>query len=296
MVNDERLEAAALNDLYTAVDWNADNERTEAKTSAMLQASPCFVAAWVEDQLVGFGRILADPYNAQILDVMTHPDYWKRGVASGVMERLLEFARGQFPSVMLIAGGGLEAFYTRFGFVAANPQSGVLMFLSYESEDESPRNTQNTLIDESWYERPEGVRERLNAGGVVVRLEKDNLKVAFVHETGQERLFLPKGGVEAGENLLTAARREITEEAGVSDLTMVIKLGVRERMSYKKTYWSVTHYFLFSTEQIEGTPTDEEHEYRLEWHDLDRLPPLVWPEQRALIETNRETIKMFLAP
>ena len=294
MVNDERLEAAALNDLYTAVDWNIDNERTEAKTSAMLQASPCFVAAWADEKLVGFGRILADPYNAQILDVMTHPDYWRRGVASGVMERLLGFTRGQFSGVMLIAGGGLESFYTRFGFAAANPQNGVLMFLSYESEQDGTE--QDTPIDESWYERPDDVRERLNAGGVVVSVEDDVLKVAFVHEAGQERLFLPKGGVETGEDLLTAARREIAEEAGLSDLTMVIKLGVRERLSYKKTYWSVTHYFLFSTEQLEGTPTDEGHEYRLEWRDLDHLPPMMWPEQKALIETNRETIKMFLAP
>ena len=295
MVNDERLEAAALNDLYTAVDWNADNERTEAKTSAMLQASPCFVAAWADEKLVGFGRILADPYTAQILDVMTHPDYWKRGVASGVMERLLDFARGhEFLGVTLIAAGGLEGFYTRFGFAAARLESDVLMFLSYESEQDE--SEQSTPIDESWYERPVDVWERLNAGGVVVRIEDDGLKVAFVHEAGQGRLFLPKGGVETGEDLLTAARREISEEAGLSDLTMVIKLGVRERLSYKKTYWSVTHYFLFSTEQLEGTPTDEGHEYRLEWHDLDHLPLMMWPEQKALIETNRETIKMFLAP
>ena len=267
--------------------------RTKAKTKVMLQTSPCYVAAWSEGQLVGFGRISADPYTAQILDVMTHPPYWKKGIASGVIERLLDFAKGRFLGVTLIAAGGLEPFYTRFGFKVADPKNDVLMFLQDAQEV-----TERTEIDESWYARStdKEVSERLAAGGVVVRAEGERLKVALVREAGLERVILPKGGVEAGEDWLAAAKREIAEEAGITDLRMVLKLGVRERLTYSKKRWSVTHYFLFSTGQIEGTPTDEGHDYRLEWHDLDALPPMFWSEQRALIETNRETIEMFLAP
>lgn len=292
VVNDERLSATVLNDLYAAVEWNARGERTHAKTAALLRTSPCYVAAWSEGRLVGFGRILADPYTAQILDVMTHPESWKKGVASGVMTRLLDYAKGRSLDVTLVAASGLEGFYTRFGFEVANPQSDVLMFFRGAQEV-----AKRTGIDESWYEHPNNkVSERLAAGGVVVRAEGERLKVALVREAGLDRVILPKGGVEAGEDVLAAARREIEEEAGLAELEMVLKLGVRERLSYNKKRWTVTHYFLFSTAQVEGTPSDDAHDYKLEWHDLDDLPPMFWSEQRALIETNRETIKMFLAP
>ena len=287
-----KVKPRLLNDLYSAVEWNTQGERTHAKTKAMLQTSPCYVAAWVGTRLVGFGRISADPYKAQVLDVMTHPECWKRGIASGIMTRLLDYARDRFLGVTLIAAGGLEPFYTRFGFEVADAKSDVLMFLSEEPQDTSPA----TPIDASWYERPEGISERLAAGGVVVRVEGERLKVALVVEAGLGHAILPKGGLEKGESVLKAAEREIAEEGGLSGLTMVLKLGVRERLSYRKKRWSVTHYFLFSTTQIEGTPTDEGRNYGLEWHDLDNLPPMLWPEQRALIETNKETIRMFLAP
>ena len=287
------LNADLLNDLYAAVEWNTRGERTSAKTEAMLQTSPCYVAAWSGEQLIGFGRILADPYTAQILDVMTHPQSWKKGIASGVIERLLDFARGRFLGVTLVAAGGLEPFYTRFGFEVADAKRDVLMLLSDVPETQG---AQEDEIGASWYERPQGVPERLAAGGVVVRTEGERLKVALVREAGLGRVILPKGGVDEGESIIEAAEREIAEEAGISDLRMVLKLGVRERLSYNKKRWTVTHYFLFSTQQVAGTPTDEGHDYALEWHDLDLLPPMFWPEQRALVETNKETIRMFLTP
>ena len=148
------------------------------------------------------------------------------------------------------------------------------------------------MIDESWYTRPEGVPDRTSAGGVVVRLEAYRLLVALVGGEGARKGYiLPKGGVEPGESLEEAARREIEEEAGLSRLTLLTRLGTLERLNWARTCWTTVHYFLFSTEQVEGRPTDEEYDYRLEWFPLDALPDLFWPEQRRLIEENREAIK-----
>jgi 8-oxo-dGTP pyrophosphatase MutT (NUDIX family) len=72
-------------------------------------------------------------------------------------------------------------------------------------------------IDESWYQKPSGVRTDISAGGVVIRLEAGVLRVALVSEAGLSHYFLPKGRVESGEDLQTAARREIEEEAGLSE-------------------------------------------------------------------------------
>lgn len=146
------------------------------------------------------------------------------------------------------------------------------------------------MIDESWYKRPPGVSDRTSSGGVVVRIEDDQIYVALVGELGLTERVLPKGGVEAGESLEEAARREIEEEAGLSSLELIERLGVRGRLSYDRVCWITTHYFLFVTEQVEGHPTDVEHHYELAWHPIGELPAIFWPEQRELIETNRDKI------
>jgi ADP-ribose pyrophosphatase YjhB (NUDIX family) len=152
------------------------------------------------------------------------------------------------------------------------------------------------MIDDSWYMRPSGTRDRTSAGGVVVRKDgSGRVLVALTGEPGFEGYVLPKGGVEQGEALLDAARREIAEEAGFTELTLLAEIGTRERLSYDRRRWITTHYFLFRTEQSDPQPTDPRHAYLVRWFDLDApLPPMIWPEQRALLETERERIHALI--
>ncbi len=152
----------------------------------------------------------------------------------------------------------------------------------------------NMKIDESWYIRPEGVPDRTSAGGIVVREQDGQVLIALVKEDEPDYI-LPKGGVKRGETIEAAARREIQEEAGISDLELVESLGTRQRLDYERRKWITTHYFLFTTRQVEGFPTDEERSYRLEWFSLDELPALFWPEQRELIENSREKISRLFS-
>ena len=150
------------------------------------------------------------------------------------------------------------------------------------------------MIDESWYKRPEDIRERTSSGGVVVRLENSEILIALVGEIGVPDYVLPKGGVESGENLEQAARREIEEEAGLTSLALVGKLGTRERLAYDKSCWLTTHFYLFLTEQVNGVPTDTEHHYGMAWYPIGALPAIFWPEQQELIETNRDKITALI--
>jgi len=147
------------------------------------------------------------------------------------------------------------------------------------------------MIDETWYQRPPNVPEHISAGGVVTRVEDGCVYIALVQEGRLTDYILPKGRVEKGETLEQAAAREIAEEAGLTQLHLLGSLGIRERLDFRKRAWKKTHYFLFATEQIEGQPSDDQHEYRVHWHPLDTLPKLFWPEQAALIEENRERIR-----
>ena len=126
VLNDPELEPELLNALYDAVGWG--DGRTAAKTRLVLERAACFVAAWDEGRLVGFGRVLADVYSAQILDVMTHPESRRRGVASGVVSRLVTFAEAEGFSLMLISAGGVQGLYRQFGFFEADPRTDVLMY------------------------------------------------------------------------------------------------------------------------------------------------------------------------
>ena len=145
-------------------------------------------------------------------------------------------------------------------------------------------------IDESWYNRLPGLPEHVSAGGVVARLEDGKIYVAFTRENDYIEYVLPKGHVEEGENLKQTARREIEEEAGFTELNFLAELGVRERLNFTKTSWKRTHYFLFSTNQVEATPTDSKHHQGIDWFPIDELPSMFWPEQKELIETNRDKI------
>jgi ADP-ribose pyrophosphatase YjhB (NUDIX family) len=153
------------------------------------------------------------------------------------------------------------------------------------------------VIDHSWYVRPSQLRgERLCAGGVVVRSEAGEPLVALAREKGYPGPVLPKGGVERGEALELAARREVEEEVGLSRVTLVGKLGVVERLSYDKELWLTVHFFLFTTDQITGVPTDTaHHQHGPAWRRLDQLDDMFWPDQRTLIEAQAERIRQSVA-
>ena len=147
-------------------------------------------------------------------------------------------------------------------------------------------------IDHSWYVRPPGVSEQVSCGGVIARKDGGAVLIALIGEHGMPEHVLPKGHLEPGENLEQAARREIAEEAGITDLLLVEKIGVKERLDFQKRAWKVTHYFLFTTSQSVCVPTDPKHQYSVGWFPIDALPPMFWPEQRDLIEQNAERIAL----
>jgi len=146
-------------------------------------------------------------------------------------------------------------------------------------------------IDDTWYQRPPGIRERVGAGGAIVRVEDGKPLLALIRGDGLDGYLLPKGGVDPGEDIERAARREIEEEAGLTDLLLIDNLGTRERLNFDRNRWQVTHYFLFLTTQTGGKPTDPRHVYEVEWFPLDGLPPMFWPEQRSLIVESQARIE-----
>ena len=124
----------------------------------------------------------------------------------------------------------------------------------------------------------------------MTRVENGQVYVALVREVGVSSHVLPKGGVKRGETLLQAAQREIEEEAGLTELKLIQKLGIGGHLNLEKTTWVRAHYFLLTTAQVHGDPTDNEHHYGFAWFPIHDLPQMFWQDQRQLIEENRDKI------
>lgn len=104
-------------------------------------------------------------------------------------------------------------------------------------------------------------QQAICAGGVVL----NNEGLVLVTNQKHRSWSLPKGHVDDGEHILEAARREVYEETGVSDLTVVKPLGSYGR--YKTALdggddlseYKTIHMFLFHTSQIALNPVDPEN-------------------------------------
>ncbi len=114
------VDAEQLNALYRLIGWDRDGRRTPVETARMLEMSHYYVAAYAEARLVGFARVCGDPYVVQLLDVITHPQHRRRGIATRCLQRVAAHVDGaRYVSVTCTAAPELHEFYARFGFLPA---------------------------------------------------------------------------------------------------------------------------------------------------------------------------------
>ncbi|MBI1974351.1 MAG: NUDIX domain-containing protein [Candidatus Zambryskibacteria bacterium] len=108
----------------------------------------------------------------------------------------------------------------------------------------------------------EQIKETKSAGGVVVNSEG---KVLVVNQKG-DSWSLPKGHIDMREDAITAAKREVYEESGISDLKLIKELGSYQRyrigkggVGDDKTEVKIIIMFLFTTLENAIHPIDPEN-------------------------------------
>ena len=102
----------------------------------------------------------------------------------------------------------------------------------------------------------------ISAGGVVLNQKGE---VLVVNQRGTS-WSLPKGHIDHGEDAFTAAKREIYEETGISELEIVKGLGSYQRykigpdgIGENISEFKTIHMFLFTTKEKMLKPIDPKH-------------------------------------
>src|SRR5438270_9059033 len=130
------------------------------------------------------------------------------------------------------------------------------------------------------------------AAGVVV-FRRTSRGPYFVVLRAYNNWYLPKGLVEACEDLLTGAKRELKEETGLSSVDFPFGDEYKETLPYSGN--KVARYYLGETEEVEielpvskelGRP--EHHEYR--WVTHDEAEELLAPRLAVVLEWAKRTI------
>lgn len=124
------------------------------------------------------------------------------------------------------------------------------------------------------------VKMTRSAGGVVVNAES---KILVVSQWGTS-WSLPKGHVEEGEDLETAARREIREEAGITELVTIEEFSSYQRYRISPdgnedpSELKTITMFLFVTDQDILKPLDPDNP-EARWVEKEEVETLLTHER-----------------
>lgn len=132
---------------------------------------------------------------------------------------------------------------------------------------------------------------RLSAGVVVARETPEGWR--FLLLRAFNHWDFPKGMVEAGEEPLTAAIREVKEESLIADLQFdwghdFVETGPYSRGKVARYYVAKTHTIAVTLTVIEELGRPEHNEYR--WVDYESARKLVSPRVAPVLQWAAERI------
>lgn len=134
-----------------------------------------------------------------------------------------------------------------------------------------------------------------SAGGVVFRREDGGgaTRYLLIRDSYKNWGF-PKGHLKSGEPPADAARREVEEETGLTDLVLHGPIRVIDwYFRFKgKTIHKYCHFFLFESRSGEPTPQLEEGISACTWHAIDdAVSTISYDNARGVLRRGAEMVR-----
>ena len=119
--------------------------------------------------------------------------------------------------------------------------------------------------------------------GLGVIIEKDG-KIALgerLYGHGSGTYMVPGGHLEFGEDIKTAALREVQEECGLSDLTITDIVSVGNDIAYDRHYISIIVHARWNSGNLQDSEPEKSRNWK--WVDPQSLPqPMFLSSERAI--------------
>lgn len=105
-------------DLFQTTGWNLEYNFSVTDLARAIQNSWYVISIYHSDELIGFGRIIADGvHHALIVDLIIHPDYQGKGLGRRLLDRLVQKCKdNKIRDIQLFAARDKSGFYTKSGF------------------------------------------------------------------------------------------------------------------------------------------------------------------------------------
>src|SRR5687768_2008149 len=144
-------------------------------------------------------------------------------------------------------------------------------------------------MNESDSDKPVRSLEQISAGGVVYRQQDSINEIAIVQIVPELRWQLPKGLIDKGETIESAALREVREESGVeaeliAPIDTIEYWFVADRDGKRTRYHKFVHFFLMRYRS--GDVADHDHEVaESRWVTIDEaLHMLAFKSERDVVD------------
>ncbi|MFH1146825.1 MAG: NUDIX hydrolase [Pseudomonadota bacterium] len=138
--------------------------------------------------------------------------------------------------------------------------------------------------------------KQISSGGVVFRRIDGRTEIALIATKGGRVWGLPKGAVEAGEDLTRAAYREVREETGLTGRILKKIDSIKYWYSRKdgertKRFFKVVYFFLMECIGGDITAHDDEVD-EVVWYRIEDAPDKVtYPGERGIVVKAKEMLQ-----